>query len=98
MNHRSRSNNGSFHVFYSKSFQAQCTELFQQSIPSVLLRKNPFIQCVGIKTGSKLCFEYFLFIPLKNDFCRLQILQQFLRVFVVAFSYKKFSGGYIEKS
>src|SRR6185312_13783320 len=63
----------------------------------ILFRKNPFIQCVCIKFTAEITFKILLLISLKNNFSRIETLQQFVRIFFIAFGNKKFTGRNIEK-
>src|SRR4030095_6436473 len=70
LKHCTCSNNARMQVFHSKSFEGMCLKMFQQTFSAVRLIKNPTLQGVSVKLGTKNFFELFLKLSLKNYFSR----------------------------
>ena len=71
--------------------------MFEQCLGCVLSVINPAFKRIGIKSGSEMLLKVFLLAPLKNNFGRLQRLQEFVYIIVRSFGEKKFTCCDVEK-
>ena len=74
-----------------------CLEMFEQGIFRIGFIEDPFIKCVGVDFATEIFFEFFLLMSLINDFSWFKALEEFISIFAIALSEKKFAGGEIEK-
>lgn len=72
-------------------------EMFEQAFSGIGFVEDPALHSIGIEAVAELLFECFLVAALEDHFSRLEGLQEFVDILLVAFSHKEFAGGDIQE-